>query len=104
MKSVLAFVVATAMAGHFASIAHAQVPVQPDGPRLATYLEFMGNASAICCSANLDFLVTPRLSVRVGFGSDVLAADDNKSLLFMLNHLRGRNGHSFEIGAGVIRL
>jgi hypothetical protein len=76
-----------------------------DPPRGAVYWETLGNSMIGCCSGNIDWLVAPHWSVRVGFGLTLLAVIgdfDDRSELFMVNHLTGRHGHYLEAGAGVV--
>jgi len=83
---------------------HATIERIDNPPRGAVYWEAGGNSMIGCCSGNIDWLVAPHWSVRVGVGLTPLLFIGvlDGSELFMVNHLTGRNGHYLEAGAGVV--
>jgi hypothetical protein len=89
-------------------VVSAQRPVSfekvDDPPRGAAYWELGGNAMIPCCTANVDWLMTPHWSIRSGLG--VFPYTDDVVLwggVLMSNYLIGSHGRYLEAGAGIVK-
>jgi hypothetical protein len=83
------------------ALAQMQIQRVDDPPRAVAYWELGGNAMLF--SGNVDVLVTPHVSVRVG-AMLVPFTDDHVPVagVLMVNYLAGTNGHYLETGLGVV--
>ena len=85
------------------ALAQMQISRMDDPPRTAAYFEVGGNAMF---SGNVDVLVAPHTSVRVGgFASPLtLNLGSPWNALLMANQLFGSDGHYVEVGVGIVAL